>query len=104
MDKLETLTHSSFAELKDKSFRLYHNSDEPLEVKLIEVGDLVETKRQEIFSILFTIPDSINAQQGSYKVEHSQLGTLELFLVPVVHEESKAYEAVFNRLKKKKES
>jgi hypothetical protein len=103
MSKPEILTHSTFAELKDKNFRIYHNSDEPVEVKLIEVGDLVETKRQEIFSILFTIPENVKAEQASYKMEHDQLGTIELFLVPVMNGESTAYEAVFNNLKKKKE-
>ncbi|HZS47997.1 MAG TPA: hypothetical protein VFC63_23210 [Blastocatellia bacterium] len=69
---------------------------------MIEVGDLVETNRQEMFAIYFRVPDGVIPAQGSYKLVNSELGELILLLVPVIHDESIIYEAVFNRLKKKK--
>src|SRR5262249_42446535 len=102
MSEPEKLTHSSFAEQLNTKFRLYHNSDLPVEVELISVGEFIETKRQEMFSILFSIPENETPSQNLYKLEHDKLGTIELFLVPVMSEEGKVYEAVFNSLKKKK--
>ena len=101
MDTVAELNHSSFAELEDRKFRIYHESDTPVEIELVEVGELIETKRQQMFSILFEIPKDCVGKQGLYKMEHDKLGTIELLLVPVMSDEDRRYEAVFNRLKKK---
>jgi len=102
MSEFEKLTHSAFTEQLKTKFRIYHNSDQPVEVELIGVGEFIETKRQEMFSVLFSIPENGKPVQGLYKLEHDKLGTMELFLVPVSSDEDRAYEAVFNHLKKKK--
>ena len=99
---VETFSHSTFAELAGTKFKLYDGSDEPSEVELVDVSELVETKRQEIFGIFFSIPEGRKPAQGSYRMEHEKLGSFELFLVPVVSEDGVVYEAVFNRIKKKK--
>jgi hypothetical protein len=98
---IETFTHSTFAELKGTKFKLYDGSDEPVEVELIDVGEFVESKRQEMFGIFFSIPEGKKPAQGTYGMEHEQLGRFDLFLVPVVSEDGIVYEAVFNRFKKK---
>jgi hypothetical protein len=54
-----------------------------------------------MFGILFSIPEGRRPTQGTYKLDHEQLGSFELFLVPVTDNGNVAYEAVFNRLKKK---
>ena len=100
---IETFTHSTFAELSGTKFKLYDGEPEPSEVELISVGELVETKRQEMFGILFSVPDGRKPEQGSYTMEHEKLGSFELFLVPVVSDDEVAYEAIFNRLKSKKQ-
>lgn len=99
---IETLTHSTFTDLKGTKFKLYDGQDEPSEIELISVGEFVETNRQEMFGILFSIPEWRQPTQGLYKLEHEKIGTFELFLVPVTSDEGIAYEAIFNNLKKKK--
>jgi len=101
MARVEELNHSTFAELEDRKFRIYHESDTPVEIELVEVGELTETKRQQMFSILFEIPKDCVGKQGLYKMEHDKLGTVELLLVPIMYDDNRRYEAVFNRLKKK---
>ena len=101
MSILETFTHSTFAEQLNTKFRFYLDEAEPVEMELISVGELKETKRQEMFSIQFKIPDDVKPKQGSYKVEHDKLGTFDLFIVPVLCDNELTVEAVFNRMKKK---
>jgi hypothetical protein len=56
---------------------------------------------QERFSLVFRGPHDRLLQQGMYRLRHSQLGALELFLVPVGQDhEGLYYEAVFNRLRR----
>jgi hypothetical protein len=58
------------------------------------------TTRQERFSLLFRGGRDRPLQQGIYRMQHDQLGELELFLVPVGQDQSRVYyEAVFNRLR-----
>jgi hypothetical protein len=66
---------------------------------LIEVIDGRSTPRQEQFSLLFRAPQDEPIQQGTYWLEHDQLGSGELFLVPVSKDDNGVcYQAVFNRL------
>ncbi len=55
----------------------------------------------EGFALHFTGPREVLLHQGIYTLEHSALGALELFLVPVqdARRDCYVYEAVFNRLK-----
>ena len=99
---LEDLNHSVLSEQLHSKFKLHFDSADPVEVELIEVGKLTDTTRQEMFSIIFSVPDGIRPTQGSYRMEHDTLGTFILFLVPVQNDDSIVFEAVFNRLKKKK--
>ena len=39
--------------------------------------------RREHFSIVFDIPGNVELVQGSYRVSHPQIGTMDLFMVPV---------------------
>src|SRR5579871_917887 len=97
---LETCTHPAFKGLTDKKFKIYSGSNEPSETELIEVSELVETNRQEIFSVFFSIPEGVRPMQNSYRMENTELGELFLLLVPVGYGDGHAFEAVFNRIKK----
>jgi hypothetical protein len=56
--------------------------------------------RQERFSLVFRGPRDTMLQQGTYQLQHNQLGVLELFLVPVGQDHEGLYfEAVFNRFR-----
>lgn len=57
--------------------------------------------RQERFSLVFRGPPEERVQQGMYQIQHDQLGTFDLFLVPVSQDQDGVYyEAVFNRLRR----
>jgi hypothetical protein len=49
------------------------------------------------FSLLFQGPPGVVLPQGSYRLEHVALGTLEIFIVPIGADAAGTrYEAVFN--------
>ena len=52
--------------------------------------------RREPFNLLFRGPRSPYARQGTHRLEHDRLGTLEIFLVPLGPDATgMRYEAVF---------
>ncbi len=53
--------------------------------------------RREPFSLLFRVREEPPLQQRIYHFNHSELGSLDIFIVPVGRdEEGMLYEAVFN--------
>ena len=54
--------------------------------------------RTEPFSLLFVGPRENPIPQATYSIEHAELGTLDIFLVPIGPDASgqPRYEAVFN--------
>jgi hypothetical protein len=63
------------------------------------------TERQERFSIFFRGPHGMLLEQKIYTFEHDKMGTFDMFIVPIgVDEDGYTYEAVFNRVIKKKRS
>jgi hypothetical protein len=97
---LEHLTRESFSEQLNTKFRLSPEPDKPVEIELIEVQAHDDVAGQaERFSILFRGPLNYFLQQSIYRMEHEQLGSAEIFIVPIrMDAEGFVYEAVFNRL------
>ena len=104
---LNKLTSADFSPLLNQTFKIHYHSNKileaqvVLEVELVEVTDYagksVGPSKRRSFSILFRGPKHTNLPQGSYKVEHDKMGTVELFLVPIMPDaNSNLYEAVFN--------
>jgi hypothetical protein len=96
---LQHLTPASFEELVGTPFRVHFGGERPLELVLYEVGRLEEHDgpRKQPFTTLFRGPRNGILPQRIYKVEHDQLGTFELFLVPIGPDaQGMRYEAVFN--------
>jgi hypothetical protein len=104
MPQLESLTAASFAEHLKTVFRLL-TGGEPLPLELVEVqrasyadepAAVGPAGRREPFNLLFRGPRSPYARQGIHRLEHDELGTLEIFLVPLGPDASgMRYEAVF---------
>lgn len=108
---LQTLTAGDFSATQGTRFRVTGGppggSPVSFEAELVEVtahADRAPGTSRAPFSVLFHGPLQPVRPQGIYRLEHEQLGTLELFLVPIGPDEPSApgqaptamrYEAVF---------
>ncbi len=53
--------------------------------------------RAEPFSLQLLAPTNLRGEQGIYSIQHPELGTIEMFLVPVATLDDRLqFEAVFN--------
>jgi hypothetical protein len=100
---LDRLTSADFAPLLNQTFTIRLDGVDPIALELVSVTEpRVEDDgagpRRRPFSLLFLGPVSrLYLQQHIYRLEHEQLGALELFLVPLGPEQGRMrYEAVFN--------
>jgi hypothetical protein len=100
---LAQLTRAHFDPRLNDRFLVRLGSDRAIEVQLIEVRALREVPAQgpaakrAPFSLLFRGPGDCYLPQRIYPVEHGQLGTLSIFLVPLGPDgEGMLFEAVFN--------
>ncbi len=104
---LDKLTSADFSAHLNQIFKIHYHSDKVLEAQLILEVELIEVaeysekwagpSKRRPFSILFRAPKDTNLPQSIYNVEHDKMGTLELFLVPIMPDEKGSlYESVFN--------
>jgi Domain of unknown function (DUF6916) len=107
VDKVAALSEASFSAHLNTDFRIHIGLLKVVDLKLVEVkhseqpskSSLPAMTKQEGFSILFVAPRGLVLQQGTYKVEHEQMGTFDLFIVPMrKNKKGQYYEAIFNRL------
>lgn len=99
---MKELTINDFERCVDDIFEVNFGGEAPLQLKLINVSPLgrapaPDEDRRQSFSLLFRndLTDKYLLQR-MYEVAHSQLGALQLFLVPLGPvKEGMEYEAVF---------
>ena len=95
---LEDLTHERCAKCLNQTFRVSHE-DRTLELELIEtkkLGPDREDGGRAPFSLVFRGPGRVLLPQAIHQVANDELGTLQIFLVPLgPREESLLYEAIF---------
>ncbi|MDA8018208.1 MAG: hypothetical protein MPN21_12245 [Thermoanaerobaculia bacterium] len=91
------LTLEDFADKVGDRFQLAQD-DGTVDIELIEAiesGDQVFDRKP--FSLLFRAPSGAVPQQQIYRLEHDDLGELDLFLVPIsADQDSVDCEAVFS--------
>jgi len=99
---MSVYTKTMFKQNLNSRFWLQEEDGARATLELFALNDGRSTARQEQFSLLFRgDPQKIYGQR-LYAMGHEAIGELELFLVPVGHDESgTVYEAVFNRLLKR---
>lgn len=86
-----------FEKALDSGFRVHVDDPGPVEVTLVEVAVSDRRPGWETFSLLFAGGDEA-LPQAMYCVDHADLGSFPLFLVPVLTDrDGRHYEAVFNR-------
>lgn len=80
-------------------FVAHADSQNGVGLELTEVSKLRESPGQQQFSITFLGPADIFLPQRMYRMDHDQMGALDLFIVPVGRDpKGFLYQAVFNRL------
>jgi hypothetical protein len=94
---LERLTGADFLPRRGQRFRIAPATEPGFDVELVEVSE-TETPgpARKQFSLVFRGGPDPPLPQRIYRVEHDELGTLEIFLVPIGPDEvGQRYEAVF---------
>jgi len=94
---LERLTAADFAPHRGDRFLIASPAEPAFEVELIEVSESEAPgpERQQ-FSLVFRGGPDQPLPQRIYRVEHDELGALEIFLVPIGPDEvAQRYEAIF---------
>jgi hypothetical protein len=96
-DKLNSKT---FSQHLHTSFRVPMAGGELARLELVEVVESNLSPAMEQFSVFFLGPPTLG--QGMRSLEHDQMGSFDLFLVPVAAEGDRArYEAAFARFREK---
>jgi hypothetical protein len=100
---LHSLTSDDFQPCLNQSFHLRFDPPVDLALELVQVTDLGEVPapgqaRRRAFSLLFYGPPSRGClPQRIYRLEHTGLGALDIFLVPIGPEMGRMrYEAIFS--------
>jgi hypothetical protein len=95
---LDSLTHSDFAKHVGETFALPEAGDDfalVLESARI-LGHHHPKATRHAFSLLFRGPANVRLPQRIYRLEHSVLGPLEIFLTPVAaSSQGTEFEAIF---------
>lgn len=96
----EQLTKDTFARHLKTKFQLYYAPEQSFEAELVEMSgeELTKVKGMERFSLVFHVPVQQLLPQGTYQMEHEEMGSFAIFIVPIGQAEPGfRYEAVFNR-------
>jgi hypothetical protein len=98
---LDELTEASFKPHSGTRFQVLLENGPGVELDLAEVTlyphDSSVPRKREPFSLLFRGPAAAYLPQRIYRLQHPEMGSLDLFLVPIRREgDTLLYEAVFN--------
>ncbi len=94
----EPFTIETFSRHVNSTFLMRYGVSQTAELELTSVTDVGSSSRQIQFSLLFQGPPDAPVAQGTYKLQHDELGNLDMFLVPVgKNAHGIEYEAIFNR-------
>jgi len=99
-------TEEDFRRHVGTKFHVRVETPSPLELELTEVKSYnpqgSEQSGMERFSLFFRGPGDVMLNQGTFTLEHPEMGELMLFIVPLGRDERGfQYEVVFNYFKNK---
>ena len=95
----DPIKRSDFTEQLHTLFHLTGGDSGGTDLELEQVSAGPVYPRQEVFALLFKGPGATPLEQKTYHLVHTQLGEMDIFLVPVQFDGAAFYyEAVFNRL------
>lgn len=97
---LEDVTVDTFADRVGERFRIIVDDTTTVETQLTSVvpyGGEVAIARRAPFSVVFRGPLDVVLPQRIYRMEHEEVGALDIFIVPIgPDDEGQRYEAVFS--------
>ena len=99
---LATISVTDFEACQRQLFRIHLDETRSIMATLLEVKSFKGTVGQEgrtAFSALFHTTEDTGLTQNVYRVDNENMGSLELFLVPVGQDPDAGgmcYEAIFN--------
>lgn len=97
---LDSLHYEDFLPHVNSKFTAQLNDASTIELELTQVEEKSPSPRQEQFILTFRAPFSVPPQQQMFNLDHEQLGSGIMFLVPVGKDANGIiFEAVFNRPK-----
>lgn len=97
------MNHEEFSRHLNTKFGIRISETQVIEAELTEVSEHLISPRQERFSIVFRTSNEVFFGQGLHRFEHDKMEPFDLFIVPIERdEEGTYYEAVFNRMIKRK--
>jgi hypothetical protein len=95
---LDALHYEDFAPHVNSKFAAHLRDASTMELELINVEEKSPSPRQEQFILTFRAPSNAPPEQQVFTLEHAELGSGMMFLVPVGRDAGGLiYEAVFNR-------
>ena len=97
-------TADSFSKHLNTKFTVSVAPEESMDIELVAVdvrkNEPTEQANMERFSTVFYGPSDKFLTQQTYDLVHSEMGELQIFLVPIAKDDRGfRYEAVFNRFK-----
>ena len=96
MSGLGALTAAIFAPLRGESFRIEPGDLPEFELELIQIQEGPAGASRMQFSLLFRGGPDPPLPQRIYRLEHDELGPLDIFLVPLGPDDvGQRYEAIF---------
>jgi len=97
---LDELTRDMFARQLNTQFRVERQDAGAVTLDLVEASAVRSVPGSESFSIVFRGPADAFLPQAIYRMHHDEIGTFELFIVPIRQDaHGFYYEAVFNRMR-----
>lgn len=101
---LDLPSRDSFAPLLNSRFQLEGGS-QSIDMELTEVSELRVSRGNESFSLVFRGPGDMFIPQETYRFNHSALGAIDLFIVPIGQDKRGLYyEASFNRVRDREQA
>jgi hypothetical protein len=105
---MSELTEKNFSQHLNTKFRVRGAAEGPVELELVQVKGYrpspIEESGMERFSLFLQGPAEVLLPQNTYTLEHDEMGTHELFMVPVArNDQGFRYEIVFNYYRKSEE-
>jgi hypothetical protein len=97
---LDRLQSANFQTYVAQKFQVRLEGSEPIELELVSVTELGADREADMrrpFSLIFLGPPSNQyLLQGTYRLEHPQMGGLDLFIVPLGPQQQRMrYEVIF---------